>query len=140
MTAEEKVAHVTQKQDPEAAISAICAPSSLTLGHIAALERIKSPLLLGKTSDSLDNIIGCYVATAPSVADVLKQYREGSLESAALDWVERFKNPTDYVKFLAAVLDAISAFWSMLPRAAKENNPDGSSKKETASETASSPN
>jgi hypothetical protein len=54
--------------------------------------------------------------------------------------VESFKNPTDYVKFLAAILDAIAAFWSMLPRAAKETNPDGSPKKETASETASSPN
>lgn len=140
MNLEDSVAQLATKQDPDAALAAICVPSALTLSHIAALERVKSPLLLGKTSDTLDNIIGCYIASAPSAAAVLNQYRDGTLEAAALAWVEKFPSPNDYIKCLAATLDAIAAFWSMLPRAAKETASDGTSKKETASETASSPN
>lgn len=139
MEQEDRVTEVTRKKNPDAALDAICALGALTLGQIAVLERIKSPLVYGRTADSVQNIVGVYAATAESLGEVLKAHRDGSLEEKALEWARRFADPNDFVKALAATLDAIAAFWRMLPRPGEETDADGRPKKDTASETASSP-
>lgn len=140
MEPSEKVAEVTQKKNPDKALDAICAPSKLTLSQIAVLERIHSPLMYGKTQDTIQNIVGVYAATAKNLGEVLRAHRDGTLEDKALEWSQQFTDPNDFVKVLAGTLDAIAAFWSMLPRPGAETDENGKPKKDTASETASSLN
>lgn len=133
-------------KNPKKALDAICDPAPLTMAKVALLERIKSPLMFGVTDDSLQNIVALYaISDAVPASEILKASNDGSLEAKALDWANGFDSK-EFMEKLAAGLDAITAFWKMLPRPESDGNPDGDtskvdgpSKKGNASETASSP-
>lgn len=134
-------------KNPQAALDAISNPAPLTMAKVALLEKIKSPLLFGKTEDSVNNIVAVYVISdVVKPSEIMKAFADGSLEEKALDWANGF--PSDvFLEKLVSSLNGITAFWKMLPRpesdGAEEGDPskvDGPSKKGNASETDSSPN
>lgn len=130
-------ANASPMQNPKAALDAICVPSELTISKIALLERIQSPVIFGNTDDTVKNIVALYAITQ-SPAEVLKHLAAEDVEAAALAWADGI-TPSSFALMLAKMLDAISAFWKMLPRPEEETaDGDGTSKKGDASETASS--
>ena len=130
-----------QNKNPKAALDAICTPGSLTMGKLALLESLGSPVLKGELDDTTSNMIAVYaVGSGESPSQVLAQHKNGCLVDLALDWCDKF-SPEDFMVLLGRVLDEVVAFWKMLPRPeAEDEGEGGKSKKDSASETASSPN
>lgn len=114
--------------EPKAALDAIVAPKPLTLGKFAILARRKSPVLDGNVEDLTQNLVAIFVYSH-DVTEVFASL--DNLEKCALVFAESL-SPDDYRKRLAELLDAIFAFYEMLPR------PEDGSKKNSAMD--SSPN
>lgn len=100
-------------------LDALISPSPLTIGQLARLERIKSPLLRGDYSKLNDCLVALYVLSLPA-KEVLKHI--DTLEEDALEYAEGFTHDT-YKEALTKLLDGLFAWWEMLPR------PDEESKK-----------
>ena len=134
-------------KNPQAALDAISNPAPLTMAKVALLEKIKSPLMFGNTEDTVNNIVAVYVISdVVKPSEIMKAFADGSLEAKALDWANGFSSDV-FLEKLVSSLDAITAFWKMLPRPESDGNEDGDpskidgpTKKGNASETDSSPN
>ena len=124
-------------KNPKASLDAIANAKPITLGELALLERIKSPILHGDTKDTVKNITAMFVLKGGvSRTDALKLVESGELEGRALEWGDKV-DPKQFMADLAGVLDSVAAFWQMLPRPEQKLNEDGTPKKDSASGTAS---
>lgn len=106
--------------NPKAALDALLEPSPLTLGQIALLDRIESPLLHGDVASIAETARGLWLLSLP-IAEACKRWRES--EAAAILWLDGLK-PAEYRRRLGAALDGIGAFYALLPKAedsAKKN-------------------
>lgn len=100
-------------------LDAVINPSPLTIGKLARLERIQSPLLEGKFDKLSDCLAALYILSLPA-AEVLKHVE--TLEADALAFSETLTHD-EYKRQLTELLDGLFAWWEMLPR------PDEESKK-----------
>ncbi len=116
-------------QNPAASLDALAATPELTLGKMAVLTRINSPILIGEAADIPATLTALWILAAP-FDEVLAN--RADLETPALKWGERME-PPEYRRRIIEALDAVNAYYEMLPRA----EPDA--KKKRAPATASSP-
>ena len=101
--------------NPEKALEALVEPSPLTLGQIALLERIDSPLLRGDVSSIHECARGLWLLSLPP-QEAATRWRES--EQEAIAWLDAV-GVQGYRNAVTRVLDGITAFFDMLPR------PDG---------------
>lgn len=109
-------------------LDALIAPQPLTIGKLARLERIGSPLLRGEFERMTDCVAALYVLSLPA-NEVLKHI--DTLEADALAYAETLTHE-QYRKDLTDLLDGLFAWWEMLPR------PDEDSKKNATATDGSS--
>ncbi len=117
-------------KNPAASLDALAAAPELTLGKMAVLTRINSPILVGEASDIPSTLTALWIIAAP-FEEVLEN--RADLETPALRWGERME-AAEYRRRIIAALDAVDAYYAMLPR--KEPEPK---KKRRGSGTGSSP-
>jgi hypothetical protein len=98
--------------EPKAAIEAVLSPAPLTIGKFALLVKHKCPILDGNLEDIESNILALYIFSRPigEVIDVAE-----NLSRLSLEWAESL-SPLDYRKKISELLDALAAFYEMLPR------------------------
>ena len=116
-------------QNPAASLDALAATPELTLGKMAVLTRINSPILVGDAADIPSTLTALWILAAP-FDEVLENRHD--LETSALRWGERME-PAEYRRRIIAALDAVNAYYDMLPR------PEADSKKKRAPGTDRSP-
>lgn len=103
--------------DPPAAVEGLATPKPLTLGQIALLEKIKSPLLGERCNpDLLDLFPSLYLLTLPATEGV--QHLD-TLKADAMAWadgqtLEAIHHAT------AEAQKALAAFFGVLPRPTEE--------------------
>jgi hypothetical protein len=115
-------------------VDALVAPHPLTIARVALLSRVNSPVLFGHADDLSRNLEALYLSDAP-FADAARSVKAGTAQDDALAWAdadEGMREPGGYAKRMVALLDAITAFWKMLP------NGDPQKKTPSATETAGS--
>ena len=100
-------------ENPVESIDALIAPAPLTLGRIALLERINSPLLRGDVSDMAACAEGLWLLSLP-VEEAAKRWPEASVQGIC--WLDATPLQ-EYRKRLSEALDGITAFYRMLPPA-----------------------
>lgn len=93
-------------------IDAILKPSPLTLGKVALLEKIDSPLLRSDITSMAENLKAIYCVKKPT-AEVVKDLSRLTEVSLAYGDEIGFEG---YKKELAEVIDSLAAFYEMLPR------------------------
>ncbi len=104
-------------KNPAASLDALAASSELTLGKMAVLCRINSPILAGDATDIPATLTALWVLASPFDEVVANLH---DLETPALLWGERMA-PAEYRKRIASALDAVASYFEMLPR--KEPDP-----------------
>lgn len=106
-------------------LDALIAPGTLTLGQIARLERIESPLLSADFNSLVENLKALYAITLPA-----KEFAAslGELEARAMEWGDSLPKE-EYRKRLTALADGLVEFGILMPR------PDEEAKKKDASAT-----
>lgn len=117
------------KTNPVAGVDALVDPHPLTIARVALLSRVNSPVLFGHADDLPRNVEALYLASAP-IAEAAKSAKSGTSAEDALAWAEAddgVKETKGYAKAMCALLDAITAFWKMLP--------NGDPEKKTPSDT-----
>lgn len=108
------------KTNPLASVDALVNPHPLTMARIALLSRVNSPVLFGHADDVGRNLEALYLANAP-ITDAAKSAKAGTSQEDALVWSDADKDGTDvYVEKMCELLDAITAFWKMLPNSDPE--------------------
>lgn len=121
-----KLAEELRKKNPEDGLDALVAPDPLTLGRVALLERADSAVLRGDIDSLTETLAALWLARAP-------------IEEAASEWPRRYElsavwgdklSPAAYRRELHQLLQALSAFKRILPRATEDQ------KKTDGSETA----
>ena len=110
--------------NPQASLDALTPPHPLTLGKIAVLCRLDSPLLVGNVDDLCECLAALYVIEMP-LNECVVNFK--TLKDDAIVWGDSL-TPTEYRMRLAAALDAVAAFFEMIPR------PAASSKKNSATD------
>ena len=108
-----------EQTNEQKGLDALIHPSPITIGQLARLERIKSPLLRGDFKNINDCLAALYILSLPA-SEVLKHI--DTLESDTLIYAEQFTHD-EYKSRMTALLDSLFAWWDMLPR------PDEESKK-----------
>lgn len=106
-------------KNPAASLDALAATAELTLGKMAVLTRINSPILIGRAADIPSTLTALWIIAMP-FEEVLAH--RDDLETPALKWGERME-PAEYRKRIIAALSAVDEYYKMLPR------PDADSKK-----------
>ena len=109
------------KANPEAALRALATPAPLTLGKMALLCRLDSPLLAGDISDMGETLAAIYVVENP-VRETVARF--DTLHAEAICFYDGL-SVDEYRRKAGAALDAVAAFLEMLPRpspAAKKNS------------------
>lgn len=120
------------KSNPVAGVDALVDPHPLTIARVALLSRVNSPVLFGHADDHGRNVEAVYLASAP-IKDAARSVRDGTSEDDALAWSEaEMKEPREYVDRTVELLDAVTAFWRMIP------NPDPEKKTPSATGTGGS--
>jgi hypothetical protein len=117
-----------EQTNEQKGLKALVNPSPITIGKLARLELIKSPLVGGDFKDLNECLKALYVLELPA-ADV-----EGhlpTLTSDALAFAETLTHD-EYKSKMQGLVDSLCAWWDMLPRPdedAKKNDTatDGSS-------------
>lgn len=105
------------KTNPVAGVDALLNPHPLTIARVALLTRVNSPVLFGHTDDMTRNVEALYLASAP-IATAAKSAKAGTAQEDALAWAENdreMNEPGEYEKRMCDLLDAVTAFWKMLP-------------------------
>lgn len=103
--------------EPQAAIDAMLCPQGLTLGQVAILEKIKSPLLSGASQEAFDLIPSLYLLALP-VQEACKKVAT-DFQGEAMAWADSLQ-PAAYQAFLKSVMEGLVAFYQMLPGAEGE--------------------
>lgn len=98
-------------ENPVESIDALLAPSPLTLGQIALLERIDSPLLRGDVSSISKCAEALWLLSLP-LEEAASRWKEVPVQGVL--WLDATPLQA-YRKRLAEVLDGITAFYRMLP-------------------------
>lgn len=101
-------------------------PSSLTLGKLARLERIKSPLLSANFNSLIENLKALYSLTL--TASEFYTY-VNDIEAKASEWAETLP-PAEYEKQMDALCRGLVDFGILMPR------PDEEASKKNGSVTA----
>lgn len=117
------------KTNPVAGIDALVAPHQITIARVALLSRVNSPVLFGRADDLSRNVEALYLSSAP-IAEAAKSAKAGTAQEDALAWAEsdgKMNEPGEYANRMCDLLDAITAFWKMLP--------NGDPEKKTPSDT-----
>ena len=118
--------HENAAGNPQAAVDALADPAPLTLGQVALLEKIKSPLLGGGEQTAADVIPGLYLLSLPS-AQGAKHLK--TLTEDAFAWADTLR-PADFSRRWVAALKALRAFYALLP------GPEGDAPKKASPATA----
>lgn len=114
------------KTNPIASVEALVDPKPLTIAKVAILSRVNSPVLFGKVDGPGVALEALYLTSIPA-AEALKHI--ATAKDDAIVWAEEaLKEPGAYSDRMCALLDAITAFWKMLP--------NGDPEKKTQSDTA----
>lgn len=99
---------------PEPALNALVDPHPVTLGQIALLEKIGSPLVVGSEGEvpAADLIPSLYLLTLPS--------REGvahltTLEADAFAWADGL-TAAQFQEYLRTAMEGVKAFYELLPQ------------------------
>lgn len=98
-------------ENPVESIDALLSPSPLTLGQIALLERIDSPLLRGDVSSISKCAEALWLLSLPR-DEAASRWQEAPVQGVL--WLDATPLQA-YRKRLAEVLDGITAFYRMLP-------------------------
>lgn len=111
--------------NPKSALDALSTTSRLTLGKVAMLCRLDSPILAGRCDDLTEMLAAIYVIEQP-LADSLSNFPR--LRDAAIVKYDAL-TPSQYRDHLSRALDEVAEFFSMLPRpspdAKKNSGTDG---------------
>ena len=99
-------------KNPAASLDALAATPELTLGKMAVLTRINSPILVGDAADIPSTLTALWILATP-FDEVLENRHD--LETPALKWGERME-PAEYRRRIIAAMDAVNAYYGMLPR------------------------
>lgn len=99
-------------RNPAASLDALAATPELTLGKMAVLTRINSPILVGEASDITSTLTALWILAVP-FGEVLENRYD--LETPALKWGERME-PAEYRRRIIAAMGAVDAYYGMLPR------------------------
>lgn len=97
--------------NPRKALDALADPAPLTLGQVALLEKIKSPLLSATNPAAADVIPALYLLSLPS-AQGAKHLK--TLTEDAFAWADTL-TPDDFSNRWGAALKALRAFYALLP-------------------------
>lgn len=98
--------------EPIKSLDALTNPNPLTLGKIALLERIKSPLLAGRIDSMTDAIRAVWAVKTPTAEAARKL---GDIDALSLEMADGMT--TDELNAEAVrVLEGIVKFYEMLPR------------------------
>jgi len=117
-------------KNPAASLDALAATPELTLGKMAVLCRIDSPILAGDATDMPSTLTALWILATP-FEEVLANRHD--LETPALAWGDRMA-PAEYRKRIIAALKAVDDYYRMLPRREADDK-----KKRAAPGTARSP-
>lgn len=117
-------------KNPAASLDALAATPELTLGKMAVLCRISSPILVGDATDMPSTLTALWILATP-FEEVLANRHD--LETPALAWGDRME-PAEYRKRIIAALKAVDEYYKMLPRREADDK-----KKRAAPGTARSP-
>lgn len=112
------------KDNPKAALAALTSPVKLTLGKVALLCRLDSPILSGKIDDMPKCLTAIFVVENDFADSVANFSRIEDLALIAYGGI----SPLEYRQKLAHTLDEVAAFFEMLPR------PSPGSKKNSATD------
>lgn len=99
-------------ENPKVALDALINPSALTLGKLAILSQIKSPVLEGNVDDLTKTLTALYVFERP-LEDVLQRRLE--LTESALKHYDQL-DPNAYRARVGVMLDGVAKFFELLPR------------------------
>ena len=99
--------------NPEKAVNAITNPAPLTLAQIAIFEKINAPILYADISSLRDNLIAVWIYKTP-IREVAKNIERR--EELALVMSENMSGD-EYGFSLAELVQAMTAFYEMMPRA-----------------------
>lgn len=112
--------------NPTKAIDAIVNPSPLTLSKIALFEKINAPILRADVSSLHDNLIAVWIYKTP-IRECVRNFERR--EELALDMSEQMSGD-EYGFALTDLVNALTAFYQMLPRPETgELDEDGNEKK-----------
>ena len=113
-------------ETPQKALDALIDPDPLTLGQIALLERIKSPLLDGRSTAIADVAPSLWLLSLP-IEEAVKRWKEADVQGIL--YVNRM-TPKEYTDHLISAFNASGKFLEMLPRAEEKDK-----KKDMATDT-----
>lgn len=111
--------------NPKTALEALVEPKPLTLAQVAILEMMDAPILRGGVDSLAETAKALWVLSLPS-REAASRWREAP--EAGLAWLGGI-GVDEYRRRLGDALDAIAAFWRLLPR------PDEDQKKAAGSAT-----
>lgn len=103
--------------NPQCALDALLTPSPITLGQVALLEKIDSPLLKEGELLAADVIPSLYLLRLPASEAVGKLEH---LREEAFRWADAL-TPEAYRKLQAQALEGLRAFFGMLPGSTEED-------------------
>lgn len=97
--------------NPQTVLDALADPAPLTLGQVALLEKIKSPLLGAGNPAAADVIPGLFLLSIPS-AQGAKHL--DTLTEDAFKWADTLA-PADFSRRWVAAIKALRDFYALLP-------------------------
>ena len=104
------------KDNPNETIDALTKPKPLTLGKIALLEKIASPLLVGNYSRLADNLKAVWIYRTPTSEAAKNIDKADEIATAMGDEITL----EEYQDSLLELLGGITEFFAMLPRPEEE--------------------
>lgn len=119
------------KNNPEKAIDAITNPSPLTLSKLALFEKIDAPVLRADISRLHDNLIAVWIYKTP-IRECVKNFDRR--EELALEMSEQMSGE-EYGYALTELIQAVTAFYQMLPRSESGDLDDEGNEKKNPSDS-----